>query len=184
MIELLATPISGLMIAKITPFKDQRGSFRRLFCTNELNEILQQRHIVQINHSLTHTAGAIRGMHFQHPPYAEMKLVQCLKGKVWDVAVDLRSGSSTRLHWHAVELSPENGLVFIIPEGFAHGFQVIEPDSELLYFHTVSYTPSHEGGVRWDDPILNITWPMEAVDLSQRDRQLPPIEAGFQGISI
>ena len=117
------------------------------------------RQIVQVNQSCTRTVGAVRGMHYQHEPHAEMKLVRCLKGKVWDVAVDLRAGSSTFLQWHAVELSAEKARMIVIPEGFGHGFQVLEEDSELLYLHTAHYAPFAEGGVRPMDPRLSIAGP-------------------------
>jgi dTDP-4-dehydrorhamnose 3,5-epimerase len=117
------------------PQIDERGFFTRLFCHNELGELIGARQIVQINQSSTRTVGAVRGLHYQHGPSAEMKLVRCIKGKVWDVAVDLRAGSPTFLYWHAEELSAENAHMMVIPEGFAHGFQVLEEDSELLYLH-------------------------------------------------
>ena len=142
------------------------------------------RRIVQINHSMTRSVGAVRGMHFQHPPHAEMKMVRCLKGRVWDVAVDLRHGSPTFLQWHAVELSPENALMMLIPEGCAHGFQVLEGDAELLYLHTSFYTPESEGGVRYDDPVIGIQWPLAVCDLSLRDQQHPLVNNEFQGLKI
>ncbi len=116
-----------------------------------------------------------------HPPHAEMKLVRCLRGRVWDVAVDLRAESPTFLHWHAEELSPDNHRMVVIPEGCAHGFQVLTPDSELLYLHTAFYAPDAEGGVRHDDPALGIRWPLPVTDLSPRDRSHPLIDAGDRG---
>ena len=130
--NVLPTPIPGLMTADATLHVDSRGAFARPYCERQLGELIGQRSIVQINHSRTRAVGAVRGLHFQHPPHAEMKLVRCLKGRVWDVAVDLRAHSPSFLHWHAEELTPENGRMMIMPEGFAHGFQVIEP-AELLY---------------------------------------------------
>src|SRR5262249_48876555 len=135
------TELPGVSIVDSTPFKDHRGAFARLFCERELASIIGERRIVQINHSRTATRGAVRGLHYQRPPDAEMKLVRCLKGRVWDVAVDLRRGSPTFLRWHAEELSAANGRMIAIPEGCAHGFQVLEPDSELLYLHTAFYNP-------------------------------------------
>jgi dTDP-4-dehydrorhamnose 3,5-epimerase len=123
-------------------------------------------------------------MHYQHPPHAEMKLVRCVKGGVWDVAVDLRAGSPTFLQWHAEELTPQNARMLIVPEGCAHGFQALEPDSELLYLHTAFYTPEAEGGVAHDDPRLAISWPLPVVDLSTRDRAHPQIMPSFSGISL
>jgi dTDP-4-dehydrorhamnose 3,5-epimerase len=121
-------------------------------------------------------------MHFQRRPCAEMKLVRCLKGKVWDVAVDLRADSPTYLQWHAEELTPDNSKMLVIAEGFAHGFQVLEANSELLYLHTAFYSAETEGGVRYDDPALAITWPLLVTDISTRDTCHPLIESGFEGL--
>ena len=112
-----------------------------------MKPILGHRRILQINHSQTVKKGAVRGLHFQQPPYSEMKFVRCIKGKVWDVAIDLRAGSATFLHWHAVELSPSNMSMIVLPEGFAHGFQALESESELLYLHTAFYNSDAEGGM-------------------------------------
>jgi dTDP-4-dehydrorhamnose 3,5-epimerase len=112
-----------------------------------------------------------------------MKLIRCLKGKIWDVAVDLRCGSPTFLQWHAEELTPHNAKLFVLPEGCAHGFQVLEPDSELLYLHTAPYHPKAEGGVAWNDPRLAISWPLPPVDLSQRDNNHPWLALNFEGIT-
>ena len=123
-------------------------------------------------------------MHFQYPPHAETKFISCNKGRVWDVAVDLRLGSPTFLRWHAEELSSQNARMLIIPEGCAHGFQALDPDSELLYFHTNFYTPEAEGGVLHDDPQLGIPWPLPIKNLSDRDQEYPLISRDFYGIRI
>ncbi len=182
--NLQPTNIDSLFVVDTKPFGDHRGQFARYFCDHELEGILQGRTIRQINHSMTASPGAIRGMHFQNPPYAEMKLVRCLRGRVWDVAIDLRAGSETFLRWHAEELSAENRLMIAIPEGFAHGFQVLEPESELLYLHTAVYHTPSEGGVRFDDPALAIHWPLPVTDVSLRDTQHPLIMPNFTGITI
>jgi len=183
-VNILTTPLSGLTVAETTPISDHRGAFARLFCERELASILEGRHIVQINHSCTVTIGAVRGLHFQYPPYAEMKLVRCLKGRVWDVAVDLRAGSPTFLHWHGEELTPGNTRMMIIPEGFAHGFQVQEHGSELLYLHTACYEPTAEGGVACNDPQLGIAWPLPVQDLSHRDANHPYLPSDFSGLTL
>jgi dTDP-4-dehydrorhamnose 3,5-epimerase len=144
--KLTETRLAGLYLAHTSPVSDARGAFARLYCEHDLGQALGARHIQQINQTRTHRAGAVRGMHWQYPPHAEMKFVRCIRGRVRDVAVDLRYGSPTFLKWHAEELSSENGLMMIIPEGCAHGFQVLEPDSELLYLHTACYSPASEGG--------------------------------------
>jgi len=171
-------------VVETTPFLDSRGAFARWFCERELSEIIGNRQIVQINHSRTVTVGAVRGLHFQKPPHAEMKLVRCIKGRVWDVAVDITKGSPTYLQWHAEELTPENTRLMAIPEGFAHGFQVLEPESELLYLHTAFYAPQFDAGLRFDDPRLKVAWPMPVTDVSVRDRQYPLIDREFIGLSI
>lgn len=182
--NILPTPIPDLKVVAIAPHVDARGAFARLYCEQELNALIGQRRVVQINHSRTLAEGAVRGLHFQYPPHAEMKLVRCLKGRVWDVAVDLRKNSPTFLHWHAVELAPANTRMMVIPEGFAHGFQVIEPDSELLYLHTAFYTPRSEGGLRYNDPRLGIPWPLSVSDFSERDGCHPLIDSNFQGMTL
>lgn len=182
-VKILRTPIPDLMVVETTPHSDARGAFARLYCEHELTECVGSRHIVQINHSKTSAAGAVRGMHFQRPPHAEVKMVRCLKGRAWDVAVDLRSRSPTFLHWHAEVLTSENARMMVIPEGFAHGFQVLEAETELLYLHTAVYTPDAEGGLRHDDPRLGIDWPLPVTDLSLRDTSFPLVDMGFDGIT-
>lgn len=163
---------------------DSRGGFARLFCEQELADILGSRHIVQANYSLNEHLGSIRGMHFQHFPHAEMKLVACVRGAVWDVAVDLRLNSPTYLRWHGLQLSADSQAMVVIPEGFAHGFQVLSPGSELIYFHTAAYVPSSEAGLRFDDPALGIRWPMTIGEVSERDRNLPLIDKSFTGVIL
>jgi dTDP-4-dehydrorhamnose 3,5-epimerase len=182
--KLSSTSLHGLFVADAVAISDHRGAFSRLFCASALQDAVAPRHIVQINQSRTTAVGAVRGLHYQRPPHAEMKMVRCLRGRVWDVAVDLRAGSPTFLQWHAEELSADNKRMLIIPEGFAHGFQVLEPDSELLYLHTAFYTPAAEGGVAHDEPRLGIRWPLPVTDLSVRDRQHPPLAADFTGIVL
>jgi dTDP-4-dehydrorhamnose 3,5-epimerase len=181
--NIRSTPLPGLCVVETTVRRDPRGEFARLFCERELAAIIGSRRIVQVNRSLTRTVGAVRGMHFQHAPHGEMKLVRCIRGRVWDVALDLRAGSGTLLRWSAHELSAANGAMLAIPEGFAHGFQVLEPDSELLYLHTAFYEPSSEGGVAPEDPVAAIAWPLPVTDLSERDRQHPPLVPGYTGIA-
>ena len=178
------TPIADLVMAESKSFKDERGAFARLFCEQAFSSVLGGRKIVQINHSCTETLGAVRGMHYQHAPHAEMKLVRCLKGRVWDVAVDLRPKSPSYKRWYAKELSPQNAYMMVIPEGFAHGFQVLEAGSELLYLHTASYKPESEGVVRHDDPALGIVWPLPVTHISLRDSSQAYIDTSFRGIVL
>ena len=146
--------IKGLYIAELEPFSDDRGFFARAYCNKELEKINIEKPIKQINHSSTSTVGAIRGMHYQNTPYAEIKMVRCIVGEVFDVAVDLRKDSDTFLQWHGEYLNSKNFKMMVIPEGFAHGFQVTKPNSELLYFHTESYTQKAELGVLFNDEKL------------------------------
>jgi len=182
-LSLIPQPLAGLTVVQTAAFEDHRGAFARLFCAHELAELGMQP-IVQINHSLTRVAGAVRGLHFQRPPKAEAKLVRCLRGRVLDVAVDLRAGSPTYLSWRAVELSALNRLALFVPRGFAHGFQTLTPDCELLYLHDEFYSPEHEGGLRHDDPALLIPWPLPVADLSARDAAHPLLSPGFAPLLI
>ena len=182
--DIIASYIEGVVTVKSPPVKDDRGSLRRLFCQKELAPVISERQVVQINHTVTNNKGAVRGFHFQYPSHAEMKIVRCIKGKVWDVAVDLRQGSATFLQWFAQELTPENGKMMVIPEGCAHGFQVLENESELLYLHTAFYNPDAEGGVNVLDPKLAVDWPMEIQDLSDRDCQHPLLSDDFTGVVL
>src|SRR5262245_52159709 len=143
--KITTTSIGSVAVVDMEPFIDSRGKFTRLFCAAELREIIGSRHIAQINRSHTNSVGAVRGLHYQRAPFAELKLVTCLNGRVWDVAVDLRAGSRTFLQWHAEELTAHNYRMLVIPEGCAHGFQVLESDSELLYLHTGFYNSASCG---------------------------------------
>lgn len=178
------TPIAGLSLIQRHPIGDERGYLERLFCRDELKAIISDRDIVQINHTITAKAGTLRGMHFQHPPHAEMKLVTCLRGEVYDVAVDLRQDSPTYLHWHSERLSADNYKTLVIPEGFAHGFQTLIDDCELLYLHTAAYAPDAEAGLNALDPALAIPWPLPISERSARDQALASIEAKLTGLSL
>ncbi len=180
--EILTTLLAGLRLVVRKPLGDNRGYLERMFCVDELEEVFGQRHIVQMNHSLTQHKGTVRGMHFQYPPHAEMKLVSCLRGEVFDVAVDLRRGSPTFLHWHAEVLSADNHKTLAIPEGFAHGFQTLTDDCEMLYMHTAAYTPGAEAGLNPQDARLAIHWPLPIAEMSPRDTAHALIDYKFQGV--
>jgi dTDP-4-dehydrorhamnose 3,5-epimerase len=182
--KLIGTSILGVKIVESDAHEDGRGAFSRLFCAKELKDILGMRTLVQINHSMTRSVGAIRGLHYQKAPHAEMKIVRCLKGRVFDVAVDLRQDSPTFLKWNAVELTPQNHLAYVIPEGCAHGFQVLEEDSQLLYLHSEFYTPQAEAAVRFDDPKIAVHWPLAPTDISARDLSHPALHENFRGIIL
>ena len=182
--KIKPTSLQDAFIIELEPFKDDRGLFARVFCQNELLDILHGKNIVQINHSLTRQKGALRGMHFQYPPKAEIKMVKCLRGSVFDVMIDMRSDSSTFLGWHGERLSAENMKMMYIPEGFSHGFQTLEQNSELLYLHTEFYSPEHEGGVRYNDPKVGIKWPLEVTEISHKDEIYPLLTQDFGGIQL
>ena len=176
------TPIAGLKRVQRMRLGDARGFLSRLFCADELSDAGWSAPVAQINHTRTEQRATVRGLHFQHPPRAEKKLVHCLRGEVWDVAVDLRRGSPTFLRWHAERLSAENGVALLIPEGFAHGFQTLADDVEMLYVHSVAYAASEEGGVHPRDPLLAIEWPLPIEQLSPRDGAHSPLPADFAGL--
>lgn len=181
--DIVETPIVGLVALRRRPIADGRGFLERLYCAQDLAPVLGERRIAQINRTLTRRAGVLRGLHFQRPPHAETKVVTCLRGAVLDVAVDLRRGSATFGAWHGRVLDETNGESLVIPEGFAHGFQTLAQDTELLYFHTAAYAPQAEGGLDACDPALGIAWPLPVAERSERDMGLPRI-AGFEGIAL
>jgi dTDP-4-dehydrorhamnose 3,5-epimerase len=182
--KIVDTPLAGLSRVALTPHADARGTFTRWFCERELTSLLDGRRIVQANHSRTEQRGTVRGLHYQVPPHAEMKLLRCIRGRVFDVAVDLRSDSATFLQWQSFELSDRDPEMLVIPEGFAHGFQVLEAGAELLYLHTAEYVPESERGLRFDDPELGIPWPLPLEGVSGRDLAHPLISKSFTGISL
>lgn len=181
---ILDTPIVDLKIIERQQFGDSRGFLSRLFCAEELAAAGWRKPIVQINHTFTTKSGTVRGMHFQQPPHCEMKLVTCLRGAIWDVAVDLRAGSPTFLQWHAEVLSSANRRALLVPEGFAHGFQTIQDDCELIYLHTAAYTPDTEAGLNPNDPMLSISWPVDIAELSSRDTQHPLLDRQYKGMML
>lgn len=177
-------PLSGLKLIERQQVGDARGFLARLFCADELVGAGWSKPVAQINQTVTRKAGALRGLHFQRSPHAEMKLVSCLKGIVFDVAVDLRRGSPTFLQWHAEELSSDNLSALLIPEGFAHGFQALTDDCELHYVHSASYAVSYEGGINARDPRLGIVWPRAISEVSERDSLHPFIGENFEGVTL
>ena len=177
------TQLPGVRVVERVVRGDERGSLSRLFCADELARAGWRTPIAQINQTITRARGTVRGLHFQRPPHAEMKLVTCLRGAVWDVAVDLRAGSPTFLQWHAEELSAANRRAMLIPEGFAHGLQTLTDDVELLYCHSAPHVPDAEGGIDPRDARLAIQWPLPITVLSQRDSSHPALGSDFTGIT-
>lgn len=181
---LIETGIGGLRIVERQRLGDERGFLSRLFCAEELASAGWDKPVAQINHTWTQARGTVRGLHFQRPPHAEMKLVTCLRGAVWDVGLDLRSGSPTFLQWRAVELSADNGRALLIPQGFAHGFQALTDDCELLYLHSAPYAAQAEGGLSATDPALGIDWPLPIALRSGRDEHHPCVTPEFTGLDL
>ena len=181
---LKALTLKGLFCVQHKRFEDERGHFSRLFCEGSLSAFGQAFHIRQINHSCTRERGSVRGLHYQNERAPEAKLITCLRGEVWDVAVDLRPDSETFLHWHAEHLRAGDGRSLLIPAGFAHGFQTLSADAELLYLHSNDYTPEHEGGLSVLDPRLAIAWPLPVNNLSVRDASHPLLDEHFAGVRL
>jgi dTDP-4-dehydrorhamnose 3,5-epimerase len=163
------TKIEGVKVIQSEPFRDERGFFNRIFCREELAVIRPDIVIAQMNHSATSLKGTVRGMHFQHPPHAEMKIVRCVKGCIFDVAVDLRKDSPTFLQWHGEILSADNMKALVVPEGCAHGFQSLEDRVEMIYLHTKAYCKEAESTLRYDDPEVAIQWPLQISSVSEKD---------------
>lgn len=182
--RFIQTEIPGLYEIELDIFSDDRGWFARTYCKKEFAAIGHEGEWTQLNHSFTVSKGAIRGLHYQVPPFSEAKMVRCIAGAIYDVAVDLRKGSPTFLKWHAVELSAENRKMLYIPPGMAHGFQTLMENCELIYHHTSYYTPGYEGGFKYDDPKLDIPWPLPLTDISERDLNHPFVNTTFEGIIL
>ena len=183
-LSLRDTPLHGLKVVRRERLQDARGSFERLFSRDELADAGWHGPVVQVNRSITRLPGAVRGLHFQHPPHAEWKLVSCLHGEAWDVALDLRRGSPTFLQWHAQRLSPDNGAALLIPPGCAHGFQALTADVELLYCHSAAYAPAAEDGIHPLEPRAGVRWPLPIAMLSDRDAAFRPLPDDFAGVPI
>ena len=182
--KFIETPLKGAFIIDVEPLQDERGCFARTFCRDEFAKIGFSKQIVQINHSSTKTAGSIRGMHYQTMPDCEAKLIRCVVGKVFDVMVDLREGSPTFMQWYGLELSKDSMRMIFIPEGFAHGFQALADDVELIYHHSEEYSPESERGLRYNDPELAIEWPLIAGVVSSKDGNYPLIDGDFKGVQL
>jgi dTDP-4-dehydrorhamnose 3,5-epimerase len=182
--EIQKTLLSGLNVIVRKPLGDSRGYLERIFCIDELGDVFGNRSIVQINHTLTQNKGTVRGMHFQYPPHSEMKLVSCIRGSVFDIAIDLRCDSPTFLQWHSEILSEDNHKTFAIPEGFAHGFQTLTNDCEMLYLHTSAYVQDAESGLNPNDPKLDIKWSLPISEISSRDSNHALISDDFKGVIL
>ena len=178
------TPLEGSYLIEPVPFKDERGWFARTYSKDEFEKIGHTKEWVQLNHSVTFKKGTIRGMHFQFPPHSEIKMVRCVAGSIFDVIIDVRQNSPTFLQWYGAELSADNKQMLYIPEGFAHGFQALTDGVELIYHHSEFYTRGSEGGIRYNDPRVNISWPLPVTAISERDESHPLLDNTFNGIKL
>lgn len=182
--EIQTTPLDGLYVVRRQAIADTRGFLSRLFCAEALAEVGWKKPVAQINHTCTAQRGTVRGMHFQKPPHVEAKLVSCLQGAVWDVAIDVRKDSPTLGQHYALELSADNHTALLIPEGFAHGFQTLMENAHLLYCHSTAYAPHAEAGLNPFDAKLAIAWPLAVAEVSARDREHPMMTGDFRGFAL
>jgi len=180
-IDFRKTIFNEIWLFNQKPVCDKRGYFSRLYCFDEFSTIGLTQPITQINYSLTKEKGTVRGFHYQLPPYAETKVIFCKKGKMFDVVVDIRSGSETFLEWYGVELSADNQTGVVIPPGFAHGFQTLEIDTEILYLVTEKFNPMAEMGLNPLDPAISVAWPIAPSEMSEKDRVRPLIDKNAYG---
>ena len=174
--------MDGLYLVDRVLLGDDRGFLSRIWCSNEIKEAGWKKNIAQINHTYNQQCGTVRGLHFQKKPHQEKKLVTCIRGTIWDVVVDLRSNSPTFLNWHSEELSDKNNKALMIPEGFAHGYQTLTDDVEILYCHSEFFHETSEGGLNPQDPELSIDWPLTISSISSRDLNHPLISKTFKGV--
>ena len=166
-------PLAGAFVIDLEPRRDERGFFARSFCAREFEQHGLKTAIVQANLSQNVRKGTVRGMHYQRAPHAEVKIVRCVNGAIFDAIIDIRPDSPTYLRWTSVELSRENRRMLYVPEGFAHGYQALTDDSEVLYLVTAFYSPQDEAAIRWNDPRFRIRWPIAEAILSPKDAVHP-----------
>lgn len=171
------TPLAGVAVIEAEPIPDHRGHFARVWCGDEFGEAGLTRTWAQANIQFSPRVGTLRGMHFQLPPHDEVKLVRCTRGAVYDVAIDLRDSSPTYRQWFGVELSATNYRTMWVPEGCAHGFVTLEPDSEVLYMTSKPFAAGHATGIRHDDPAVDVEWPVAVEVISDRDATWPLLDA-------
>lgn len=182
MMKFIPLPLEGACLIEPEPANDPRGSFSRLYCRKEMGPLWGNAAVAQINRSLNRDKGTLRGLHYRVPPGAEKKIIMCVRGAVFDVIVDLGKGSESFLKWHGEIISAGNMRMISIPGHFAHGFQTLEDDSMLVYFHSKFYEPLHERVIRYDDPRINIKWPLTVSSLSERDRCASQLSPDFPGL--
>ena len=182
--RFIETEIEGLFLIKPEVLEDNRGQFFRVYDKKDFAAIELKREFVQWNHSINSNKGTWRGLHFQFPPFTETKLIRCIRGKIYDVILDIRRNSKTFLKWKSYELSAANKEMIVVPDGCAHGFQTLEDNSEILYHHTAFYEPSAESGIRFDDSVINLTTPLPVSVISERDQTYKFLTDDFKGIEL
>jgi dTDP-4-dehydrorhamnose 3,5-epimerase len=176
------TPLDGAYLIELEKRGDDRGFFARFFCQHEFAAAGLETSFVQINNSLTVAKGTLRGLHYQLPPAAEVKVVRAIKGALWDVIVDLRAGSPTYLKWFGAELTADNRSMMYVPRGFGHGFVTLTDHVEALYLDSAFYSPEAERGLRWNDKAIGIDWPAEPLEISDKDRKWPDLNPKYHGV--
>ena len=176
--EFIETSVKGAFLIEPGLFEDDRGFFLRAFCTKEFEDAGIDMPVVQANLAGSRQKGTLRGLHYQIMPHEEGKLVRCVRGSVFDVVLDIRSDSETYGKWYGADLSASNRNMLYIPPGCAHGYQTLEPDSEVCYWISAFYTPLAQRGVRWDDPAFAIEWPIDDPILTERDRSYEDFDLG------
>ena len=171
--KFIETTLRGAYVIEIDPRQDERGMFTRAFCRKEFRERGLEADVAQCNISYNLRKGTLRGMHYQLPPHAEVKMVRCTRGRIYDVIIDIRRGSPTYLKWFGIELNSINRRMLYVPQGFAHGYQTLDDDSEVFYMVSQFYCPESERGIRWNDPLFQITWPVASPGMSPKDASHP-----------
>ena len=176
------TPLAGARLIELEPRGDNRGFFARMFCEREFGAQGLETRFVNVNNSLSAAAGTLRGLHYQLGQAAEVKLVRCVRGALWDAILDLRPDSLTYGRWFGATLSAENRLMMYVPRGFAHAILTLEPDTEALYLVSAHYAPEAERGVRWNDPRFGVEWPFAPQEISAKDASWPDFNEAFHGV--
>lgn len=176
-------PLLGAYVISPEKNEDARGFFARIFCEKEFKNAGLETKFIQMNNSLSYKKGTLRGMHYQLPDSAEVKMVRCIKGALYDVIVDIRPDSPTFKQWYGIELSEDNKCMMYVPRGFAHGYITLEDDTEMIYFVSAAYSLEKERGIRYNDSAINIQWPMPHTDISTKDELWPDIDNNFHGLN-
>ena len=182
--KFLKTPIEGAHVIELERREDQRGFLARLFCERDFTAAGLEGRFVQINNSTSLRKGIVRGLHYQAPPHAEVKVMRVIRGAVFDVIVDVRRGSPTFGRWFGAELTAENRRMMYSPRGFAHGFLSLTDDVEVIYMASAFYAPGFERGVRFDDPKVGVEWPIRPSEVSDKDRSWPDLDPAVHAVDV